>query len=168
MYLDGYSSYFRNNNLYKAAQQMDKAGGMHFVMGTSYEIESWMDVDVALANAVEAKKYASKHVKTNWLKLYMDGTVESGTGFIEPLYNDGRQGLVNWSEDEFTCITRKANGKGLTINTRSFCLKMIFKVVSFQIYSSWLRYFSSLRTVYLWLSETLNNSQLLPCICVTM
>ena len=130
MYLDGYSSYFRNNNLYKAARQMDKAGDMHFVMGTSYEIESWMDVDEALDNAVEAKKYASKHVKTNWLKLYMDGTVESGTGFIEPLYNDGHQGLVNWTEDEFTYITRKANEKGLTMHVHALGNKAVNRTVN--------------------------------------
>ena len=130
MYLDGYSSYFRNNNLYKAAQQMDKTGDMHFVMGTSYEIESWMDVDKALANAIKAQKYASKHVKTNWLKLYMDGTVESGTGFIEPLYNDGHQGLVNWTEDEFTYITRKANEKGLTMHVHALGNKAINRTVN--------------------------------------
>ena len=130
MYLDGYSSYFRNNNLYKAAQQMDKAGNIHFVMGTSYEIESWMDVDAALDKAVDAKKYASKHVKTNWLKLYMDGTVESGTGFIEPLYTDGHQGLVNWTEEEFTDITRKANEKGFTMHVHALGNKAVNRTVN--------------------------------------
>ena len=130
MYLDGYSSYFRNNNLYKAVQQMDKAGDMHFVMGTCYEIESWMDVDATLDKAVEAKKYASEHVKTNWLKLYMDGTVESGTGFIEPLYTDGHQGLVNWTEEEFTDITRKANEKGFTMHVHALGNKAVNRTVS--------------------------------------
>lgn len=130
MYLDGYSSYFRNNNLYKAAQQMDKAGDMHFVMGTCYEIESWMDVDDALTKAVDAKEYASKHVKTNWLKLYMDGTVESGTGFIEPLYTDGHQGLVNWTEDEFTDISRKANEKGLTMHVHALGNKAVNRTIN--------------------------------------
>ena len=130
MYLDGYSSYFRNNNLYKAVQQIDEAGDMHFMMGTAYEIESWMDVDATLDKAVGAKKYASKHVKTNWLKLYMDGTVESGTGFIEPLYTDGHQGLVNWTEDEFTDITRKANEKGFTMHVHALGNKAINRTVN--------------------------------------
>ena len=51
MYLDGWGNYFYNNNLYKAAQQFDKAGDMHFILGTTYEIESWMDVDSNLAKA---------------------------------------------------------------------------------------------------------------------
>ena len=35
MYLDGYSTFFFNENFYKAAQQMDQAGDMHFVLGTT-------------------------------------------------------------------------------------------------------------------------------------
>ena len=116
MYLDGYSSYFFNDNFYKAAQQMDQAGDMHFVLGTTWELDSWMDVDEALAKASDTKKYASAHIKPNWLKLFMDGTVESGTGFVEPLYPGGKQGIPNWSEEELTEITRKANAKGVTMH----------------------------------------------------
>ena len=86
MYLDGYSSYFFNENFYKAAQQMDKAGDLHLVLGMAWELDSWMDVEKTLAKASDTKKYASRHIKTNWLKLFMDGTVESGTGFVEPLF----------------------------------------------------------------------------------
>lgn len=116
MYLDGYSSYFFNDNFYEAAQQMDKAGDMHFVLGMAYEMDSWMDVDEVLAKAENAKKYASTRVKPNWIKLFMDGTVETGTGYVDPLYQDGHQGIPNWSEEELTNITRKANEKGLTMH----------------------------------------------------
>ncbi|MBR7025571.1 MAG: amidohydrolase family protein [Selenomonadaceae bacterium] len=116
MYLDGWGNYFYTDNLYKAAQQMDKAGDMHFILGLSYEIESWMDADKTFANVLDVQKYASEHVKTNWIKLFMDGTVESGTGFVEPLYPDGHQGTANWEEEELTEITRKANEKGLTMH----------------------------------------------------
>ena len=109
---------------------MDEAGDMHFVMGTCYEIESWMDVDATLDKAADAQKYASQRVKTNWLKLYMDGTVESGTGFIDPLYPDGHQGLVNWTEDEFTDITRKANEKGLTLHVHALGNKAVNRTVN--------------------------------------
>ena len=116
MYLDGWSTVFFNESLYKAAQELDKAGDMHFVLGMTYEIESWMNVDERLAQAAEAKKYVSTHVKPNWIKLFMDGTVESGTGFIEPVYPDGHQGIPNWEEEELTEITRKANENGLTMH----------------------------------------------------
>ena len=116
MYQDGYSSPFFNDSFYQAAQQMDQAGDMHFVLGTAWEMDSWMDVDKTLEKAAATKKYESTHIRTNWLKMFMDGTVESGTGFVDPLYPDGHQGIPNWSEEELTDITRKANEKGITMH----------------------------------------------------
>ena len=120
MYIDGFGNYFFNENFYKAAQEYDKEGKMHFVLGTTYEFESWMDIDENLKKAVEVQKYASPHVKTNWIKIFIDGTVESGTGFMEPVYLDGHQGRVNWSEEEVTDITRKANAQNLTMHIHAF------------------------------------------------
>ena len=130
MYLDGYSSYFFNDNFYKAAEQMDQAGDMHFVLGTTWELDSWMDVDKTLAKACDTKKYASEHIKPYWIKLFMDGTVESGTGFVEPLYPDGRQGIPNWSEEELTEITRKANENGVTMHVHVMGNKGVNRVVN--------------------------------------
>jgi hypothetical protein len=130
MYLDGYSSYFFNDNFYKAAQQMDQDGDMHFVLGTAWELESWMDVNATLAKAADTQKYASSHIRPNWLKLFMDGTVESGTGYIEPLYVDGHQGIPNWSEEELTDITRKANEKGITMHIHVMGNKGVERVVN--------------------------------------
>ncbi|MBR1388981.1 MAG: amidohydrolase family protein [Prevotella sp.] len=130
MYLDGWGNYFYNTNFYEAAQQMDEVGNLHFVLGLSYEIESWMDVDKALAEARDARKYASTRVKPNWIKLFIDGTVESGTGFVEPLYPDGHQGLPNWEEDELTDMTRKANANGITMHTHVMGNKGVNRVVN--------------------------------------
>ena len=130
MYLDGYSTYFFNENFYKAAHEMDQAGDMHFVLGTAYEMDSWMDVDAVLTKAANTSKYASTRVKTNWLKLFMDGTVESGTGLVDPLYADGHQGDPNWSEEELTDITRKANAKGITMHVHVMGNKGVNQVVN--------------------------------------
>ena len=130
MYLDGYSSYFFNDNFYKAAQQMDQAGDMHFVLGTSWELDSWMDVDKTLDKAAATKQYESPHIKTRWLKLFMDGTVESGTGFVDPLYPGGKQGIPNWSEEELTDITRKANAKGITMHVHVMGNKGVNRIVN--------------------------------------
>ena len=108
----------------------DKAGDMHFVLSTSWELDSWMDVDKALAKASDTKKYASEHIKPNWLKLFMDGTVESGTGFVEPLYPDGHQGIPNWSEEELTEITRKANAKDITMHVHVMGNKGVNRIVN--------------------------------------
>ena len=130
MYQDGYSSYFFNDNFYKAAQQMDQAGDMNFVLGTAWELDSWMDVDKTLDKAVATKKYESAHIKPNWFKLFVDGTVESGTGFIDPLYVDGHQGIPNWSEEELTDITRKANAKGMTMHVHVMGNKGVNRIVN--------------------------------------
>ena len=130
MYLDGYSSYFFNDNFYKAAKQMDEAGDMHIVLGTAWELDSWMDVDKTLEKAANAKKYETTHLKPHWLKLFVDGTVESGTGFIEPLYIDGHQGEPNWSEEELTDITRKANAKDITMHVHVMGNKGVNRIVN--------------------------------------
>jgi predicted amidohydrolase YtcJ len=89
-----------------------------------------MDIDKNLVKSLEVQKYASEHVKTNWVKLFMDGTVETGTGFIEPLYNDGHQGIANWEEDEVTYITRKSNEKNLTMHIHTMGNKAVNRVVN--------------------------------------
>jgi hypothetical protein len=130
MYIDGWGNYFFNTNFYQAAQQMDKAGGMHFVLGLSYEIESWMDVEEVLAKAADAKKFTSTRVKPNWIKLFMDGTVETGTGFVDPPYPDGHQGLPNWDEEELTDMTRTANANGVTMHVHVMGNKGVTRIVN--------------------------------------
>ncbi len=130
MYIDGWGNYFFNESYFKAAQQRDKAGDLHFVLGLSYELESWMDIDKNLEKALDVQKYSSEHVKTNWVKLFMDGTVESGTGFVEPLYPGGKQGIANWSEDEVTYITRKSNEKGLSMHIHTMGNKAVNRAVN--------------------------------------
>ena len=130
MYHEGWGNYFVNNNYYKALEQMDKAGKLHFVAGLPYEIESWMDMDEALGRAVEAKKFASKRVIPRWIKILLDGTVESGTGLIDPVYLDGHQGIGNWDEKGLTEITRKANAQGLTVHVHVMGNKGVHTVVN--------------------------------------
>ncbi len=130
MYLDGYSSYFFNDVYYQAAQQFEKSGDMHFVLGFTYEIDSWMDINEKLSKAAEVKKFNSSQVKANWIKLFMDGTVESGTGFIDPVYLDGHQGIVNWTEEEITDITRKANANGVTMHIHALGNAGVNRVVN--------------------------------------
>ena len=130
MYIDGWGNYFYNNNFFKAAQQLDQTGEMNFVLGLTYEIESWMNVDEALKRAADVQQYATTRVKTNWLKLFMDGTVEGGTGYVEPLYPDGHQGLANWTEEELTDITRQTNAKGISMHIHTMGNKAVNSVVS--------------------------------------
>ena len=130
MYVDGWGNYFFNDNFFKAAQQLDQAGELNFVIGLTYEVESWMNVEEALKKAADVQKYATIRVRTNWLKLFMDGTVEGGTGYVEPLYPDGHQGLANWTEEELTDITRKTNAQGISMHIHTMGNKAVNTVVS--------------------------------------
>ena len=130
MYIDGWGNYFFNDNFFKAAQQLDQAGELNFVIGLTYEVESWMNVEEALKKAADVQQYATTRVKTNWLKLFMDGTVEGGTGYVEPLYPDGHQGLANWTEEELTDITRKTNAQGISMHIHTMGNKAVNTVVS--------------------------------------
>ena len=130
MYHGGWGNYFVNTNYYQACQQMDKEGKLHFVVGLPYEIESWMDMDEALGRAVDAKKFASKRVMPRWIKLLFDGGVEAGTAIVDPLYPDGHQGIANWTEEEVTELTRKANAQGLTIHIHVMGNKGVSQVVN--------------------------------------
>ena len=130
MYIDGWGNYFNNINFFKAAHEADKAGEMNMILGLTYETDSWGNVDEALSKALDVQKYATKHLKTNWFKLFMDGTVEGRTGFVEPLYPDGHQGLANWTEEELTEITRKVNASGLTMHVHTMGNKAVNYVVS--------------------------------------
>jgi len=60
----------------------------------------------------------------------MDGTVESGTGFVDPLYPGEKQGIPNWSEEELTEITRKANANGMTMHVHVMGNKGVERVVN--------------------------------------
>ena len=130
MYIDGWGNYFFNDNFFKAAQQLDQAGELNFVIGLTYEVESWMNVEEALKKAADVQQYATTRVRTNWLKLFMDGTVEGGTGYVEPLYPDGHQGLANWTEEELTDITRKTNAQGISMHIHTMGNKAVNTVVS--------------------------------------
>jgi hypothetical protein len=130
MYHEGWGNYFVNTNYYQAAQQRDREGKLHFVLGLPYEIESWMDFDEALAKAVDAKKFASTRVMPRWIKILFDGTVETGTGIVDPLYPDGHQGIANWTEEEMAEMTRKANAKGLTMHVHVMGNKAVHQVVN--------------------------------------
>lgn len=116
MYMDGWSNYFFNDHFYQAARQMDEAGEMHFVLGLSHEIESWANLSEALAAAKKERQLATRHVLPHWVKIFIDGTVESGTGYSQYPYPDGHQGLVNWSQAEVTDITRQANSNDLSMH----------------------------------------------------
>ena len=119
MVMDGWSNYFYNESAYKAASQLDDGNDFRVLLGMSYEFESWSDRSKAMEAANQARQYASRHVNPGWVKLFVDGTVEGGSGYCITPYPDGHQGLINWNEEELAEITREANGKGLSMHVHT-------------------------------------------------
>ena len=116
-YMDGWSNFFGTPRYFEVANKLDAVGELHILLGMTYEFDSSCDnVDAELAKAFEGKKYTKGHVNANYVKLFIDGTVEGGTGLtIEP-YPDGHPGIANWEEDEVTYITGKANAHDFTMH----------------------------------------------------
>ena len=52
------------------------------------------------------------------------------SGFVNPLYPDGHQGLPNWEEEELTDMTRKANANGITMHTHVMGNKGVNRIVN--------------------------------------
>ncbi|MCQ2153866.1 MAG: amidohydrolase family protein [Bacteroidales bacterium] len=133
MYMDGWSNYFFNDNFYKAAKNLDEAGDLNIITGLSHEIESWAadTLSTAIAKAIAVRNaYASDHILPRWIKLFIDGTVEGGTGYVEPLYpatedQPEHQGLVNWTEEEVKGITSEANNAGITLHIHTMGNKAV-------------------------------------------
>ena len=50
---------------------MEQSGNMNFILGFTYEIDSWMDLEESLQKAAEKKKFASARIKPNWIKLFI-------------------------------------------------------------------------------------------------
>lgn len=116
-YMDGWANYFNNTRFHEAARNLDKEGKLNIFLGLTYEIESSCeDVDAEIAEAVKAKEFTKGHVNANYIKLFIDGTVEGGTGLTLEPYPDGHQGIANWEEDEVAYITGKGNAQGLTMH----------------------------------------------------
>ena len=116
-YMDGWSNYFVNTCFYDAAGKLDSEGKLNMLLGMSHEIESSCEnVDAEIAEAVKMKKYTKGHINADYVKLFIDGTVEGGTGLTLEPYPDGHPGIANWEEDEVAYITGKANAKGLTMH----------------------------------------------------
>ncbi len=118
-YMDGWSNIYGTNAFYEGAQSLDKAGNLHLLLGLSYEFESsCASVEAELEKAKETKKYTGGHINADYVKIFIDGTVESGTGLtIEPYqYTEFGNGMANWEENEVTAITRAANANGMTMH----------------------------------------------------
>ena len=119
-YMDGWSNYYGNSRFFDVAGKLDAESQLNILLGMTYEFDSSCDdVDAEIAKAVEMKKYTKGHINADYVKLFIDGTVEGGTGLTLEPYPDGHPGIANWEQDEVTYITGKANAQGLTMHVHT-------------------------------------------------
>lgn len=121
-YMDGWSNYYGNNSFYEGAKALEEAGDLHMLLGLSYEFDSSTEsVEDEIARAKDTKHYTGGHINADYVKIFIDGTVESGTGFTTETYQKTQfgHGMVNWEEDEVTKITGLANTNGMTMHVHT-------------------------------------------------
>ena len=119
-----------DESLFQALTTMDWDKTLHLNISLTYEIEPWFNDNkpygyVNNAASVQ-KRYQSKHVHPDYLKLFMDGCTEMGTGFLLGKYSDSPldsifsgHGTALWTEEDMNTLVKAANEKGLTVHTHT-------------------------------------------------
>lgn len=111
-YQDGWSNYYGNLRFYDAAKALDQKGELNLNMGMAYEIESSTEnLNKDLESAFATAKYTTTHVNPHYIKFFIDGTVETQTGYVYVPYLDKAKGngIANWTPEDFSKITGEVN-----------------------------------------------------------
>ena len=117
---DGWSNYFGNTRFYEAAKALDEEGKLNLNLGLAYEIESsTSQLDKDLAKAFDTRKYSSRHVNPRYIKMFVDGTVETFTGYVRTPYLDGSYGIPNWTLREFSDVTARVNQNNYSMHVHA-------------------------------------------------
>lgn len=125
--LDAFLNMYHPTGLYEAIKKMDDAGELKLNIAGCYNIKSY-DADVYQTRVDEVAdivdKYSSTHFDPAYIKLFADGVVESGTGWIIDEYNYAEEGLehgnIIWNQEELNSLIQYANRKGILIHTHSY------------------------------------------------
>lgn len=123
--LEGFLNMYDDSHLQGTLKQMDDAGELKVNIAGCYHIKSFQTIQTAVDNAVgNAKKNTSKHFNPSYIKLFADGVVEAGTGWISDEYINAEKGKehgnIIWSQEELNYVVRYANSKGLLVHTHAY------------------------------------------------
>ncbi|MCQ2306729.1 MAG: amidohydrolase family protein [Bacteroidales bacterium] len=119
-----------DESLFQALTAMDASDDLHLNVSLTYEIEPWFNDNKPFCYVKNAasvqKRYQSKHVHPDYVKLFMDGCVELGTGFLLGNYPFGTtdsvfsgHGTALWTEDDMRTLVFLANAEGLSVHTHA-------------------------------------------------
>lgn len=121
-YLCGWANYYGNLRFYEAAKALDANNNLDLNLGLAYEIESSSKDPLAeVEKAAQTKSFRTAHINPNYIKMFVDGTVETETGFVSIPYlnKDKGVGEPNWSPEDFAKITTKANANDITMHVHA-------------------------------------------------
>ena len=125
--LDAFTNMYDPVALYEAIKKMDEAGKLNINVAGCYNIKSY-ESDVYKNKVDEVvdivDKYSSPHFNPSYIKLFADGVVESGTGWIIDKYINATKGKehgnIIWTKEELEAITQYANSKGVLIHAHTY------------------------------------------------
>lgn len=125
--LDAYTNMYHPTALYAALKAMDDAGELKINLAGCYAIKSY-DADLYQTRVDEAldivNRYSGTHFNPGYIKLFVDGVVEEGTGWIIEEYLNAQSGKehgnIIWDQNELDRITQYANAKGLAIHAHTY------------------------------------------------
>lgn len=123
-YIEGWANYYGNPRFYEAAQALDIDGKLNLCLGLAYEVESSLskeDRAKEFEKAYATDSYATKHINPHYIKMFVDGTVETHTGYVREPYIDaeGGVGAPNWTPAEFANITADVNANNYTMHVHA-------------------------------------------------
>ena len=117
------SIYERHCILYEALKKMDDEGKLKINLAECYNIRSY-DSEIYKTRVDEVKEivknYSSSHLHPEYIKLFADGIVEAGTGWMIEPYANGSYGNIIWNQPEFDAIITYANHNGILIHAHTY------------------------------------------------
>lgn len=134
--VDAFTNMYDPTGLFEAIKKMDDDGALKINVAECFNIKSFDSkiYKTRVEDVVDIMdKYTGKHCNPAYIKLFADGVVESGTGWISHTYKNplpGKEhGNIIWDQAELDAIVTYANHKGITVHTHSFgdaaCTAMI-------------------------------------------
>ena len=126
MHYDAWTNFDGTDLIYKALHDIDKANELTCVYTGSYNIATFeyrtSKLDDILNKIVDIRNnYKSDRFDPKYIKLFADGVLETGTGFLKEPYSAVYTGTGEqiWQQDDMNKIVLEANKKDLLVHTHT-------------------------------------------------
>lgn len=123
---DAWTNFDGTEGIYKALSTIDKAKDLTCLYTGSYNIATFEyksnSLDDILNKVVDIRnKYKSNHFDPKYIKLFADGVLETGTGYIKQPYTAVYEGTGEqiWLQEDMNKIVEEANRKDLLVHTHT-------------------------------------------------